>query len=97
MPPIRDIEGGIRLTIRVQPRASRTEVAGLQGEAVRIRLAAPPVDGTANEELIRFLSKLLKVPQSAIALIRGKTARQKVVEVRGISGASASHLLEGPG
>lgn len=75
---------GVRLRVRVQPRASRTEVAGLYGDAVRIRLTAPPVNGAANEELLRFLAEKLSVPRSAVRLISGKTSRSKVVSVGGI-------------
>lgn len=59
--------------MRVQPRASRTEVAGPYGDAVRIRLTAPPVDGAANEALVRFLAERLEVPRSAVR-IEGSSA-----------------------
>jgi uncharacterized protein (TIGR00251 family) len=77
--------GGVRLTLHVQPRASRTEVAGRHGDALKMRLAAPPVDGAANEELVRFLAERLKVPRSAVTLLAGRTSRRKLVAARGVS------------
>jgi uncharacterized protein (TIGR00251 family) len=69
------------LALHVQPGASRTEVAGLHGDALRIRLAAPPVDGKANAELLRFLANAFAVPRRQVSLLRGETSRQKVVRV----------------
>ena len=69
------------LTLHVQPGAKRTEVAGRHGDALKVRLAAPPVEGKANAELMRFLAEAFAVPRRAIVLIRGETARDKVVRV----------------
>ncbi len=74
-----------RLAVRVQPRASRTEVVGAHGDAIKIRLAAPPVDGAANEELIAFLSKKLGVSKSAVRIVKGDQGRDKLVEIDGLS------------
>ena len=57
--PLEAIADGVRLRLRIQPRASRSEVVGLHGDTIRIRLAAPPVDGAANEELVRYLAEVL--------------------------------------
>jgi uncharacterized protein (TIGR00251 family) len=76
---------GVRLRVHVQPRASRTEVAGLHGEALKIRLAAPPVDGAANEALIEFLSHQLDVPRRAVELLSGLTSRAKAVRIEGLT------------
>ena len=73
-----------RLLVWVQPRASRTEVAGMRGDAVKIRLAAPPVDGAANDELIRFVAEMLGVARSAVSIAAGQTSRLKTIEVEGI-------------
>jgi hypothetical protein len=73
-----------RLTVWVQPRSSRTEVAGMHGDAVKIRLAAPPVDGAANEELIHFLADKLGLPRSAVTIATGHTGRRKTVAFEGI-------------
>jgi len=73
------------LTLHVQPRASRTEVAGWHGDAVKIRLAAPPVDGAANDALTAFLADRLAVPRSAVSLVGGATSRRKRVRIDGLS------------
>lgn len=84
--------GPVRLTIRVQPRASRDEVAGRQGEAVRIRLRAPPVDGAANEALVDFLAAELSVPRRHVRIIAGAGSRTKVVEIDGAAPAALDRL-----
>lgn len=83
----------MRLQLQVQPRASRTEVAGPHGGALRIRLAAPPVDGEANAELVAFLAKRLRVPKAAVTIVRGASGRRKVVEVAGVSAGDAAAAL----
>lgn len=76
---------GSRITLQVVPRASKTEVVGAYGDdALRLRLAAPPVDGKANKELLRFLSETLGVPARALELVAGQTGRRKVVRVAGL-------------
>ncbi len=70
------------LNIRLQPRASRDEIAGLMGERLRIRITAPPVDGRANAHLARYLSDLFGVPKSAVTLLAGQTGRDKRVAIR---------------
>jgi len=69
------------LALHVQPGAKRTEVAGAHGDALKIRLAAPPVDGKANAALLRFLAEAFGVPRHAVTLLRGETSRQKTVRV----------------
>lgn len=70
------------LSVQVQPRASRDEIAGIHGDAVRIRVAAPPVDGEANEALCRFLAKACGVARSAVEVESGSTGRRKRVRIR---------------
>jgi uncharacterized protein (TIGR00251 family) len=69
--------------VHVQPGAKKSDVAGLHGDALKVRIAAPPADNKANLELIRLLSRLLNVPQAAIAIRRGATGRRKIIEVAG--------------
>lgn len=77
------------------PRASATAVAGWHGDRVRIRVAAPPVDGAANEELVRFLAKRLGVSRGAVTIGSGRSSRSKTVTIDGISTAAAlARLLE---
>ena len=81
----RDEPGAIVLTLHVQPGAKRSEVAGTHGEGtqmrLKIRLAAPPVDGKANAELLRFLADAFEVPLRNVTLLRGETSRQKTVRI----------------
>jgi len=76
-------DGRITLTLHIQPGAKKTEFAGLHGDALKIRLAAPPVDGKANEALVKFVAETLKLPRSAVSLKSGQTSRRKVLEVQG--------------
>jgi uncharacterized protein (TIGR00251 family) len=69
------------LCLHVQPGAARTEVAGTHGEALKLRLAAPPVDGKANAALLRFLADAFGVPLRQVTLVRGDTARRKTVRI----------------
>jgi uncharacterized protein (TIGR00251 family) len=73
----------ITLTLRVQPRASCDEVAGLHGDRLKLRISAPPVDGAANRHLCRYLADLFQVPASNVRLVRGQRGRDKTVEVAG--------------
>lgn len=80
-PWARRLADGWLLTIRVQPGASRSELVGPHGDALRIRVAGPAVDGKANAELIRFLAERLGVPARAVEITRGHASRTKVVRV----------------
>lgn len=71
------------LVLHVQPGAKRTEISGLHGEALKIRLAAPPVDGKANEALLSFIAEVFAVPQRNVELLRGGQSRHKRVKVTG--------------
>ena len=78
---VRDKNGAVILILHVQPGAKRTEVAGRHGDALKIRLASPPVDGKANAELRRFLSDAFDVPLRNVTLVRGESSRQKIVRI----------------
>lgn len=86
-------EGCITLTLHVQPGAKKTEVAGLHGDALKIRLAAPPVDGKANAALIGFVADRLGLPKSAVSLKSGQTSRRKVLEVLAAPENAAQRLF----
>jgi uncharacterized protein len=92
-PPISPTATGVHLRLRIQPRASREEVVGVSGDAIRIRLTAPPVDGAANEALVRFLAERLEVPRSAVELVSGLTGRTKLVAVAGLSAEETGRWL----
>lgn len=86
-------DGRITLTLHIQPGAKKTEFVGLHGEALKIRLAAPPVDGKANEALIKFIAETLKLPKSAVNLKSGQTSRRKVLEISGTTVAAVSRFI----
>jgi len=87
---------GVRIQIRVQPRASRTEIVGLQGDALKIRLASPPVDGAANRELVAFLAKRLRRPKSSVRIERGQNGRRKSIHVNGLEESAVRAALGDP-
>lgn len=87
-------DNGVSFSIRVQPRASRSEIAGELEGTLKIRLAAPPVDGEANEELIRLLSKLFKVTRAQIVIRSGQTSRNKLIVIDGVSVDEAEQVLQ---
>lgn len=76
---------GIQFKIKVQPRASKNEITGLQGDALKIRLTAPPVDGEANEACIKFLAGYFKVPRKQVSIISGLTSQHKLIEIEGLT------------
>ena len=87
-------DGRITLTLHIQPGAKKTETAGLHGDALKIRLAAPPVEGKANEALIKFIAEALKLPKSAVNLKSGQTSRRKVLEVQGATTEAVARLVQ---
>ena len=90
---LRRAEGGIRLTLHVQPGAKHSEVAGVHGEALKIRLAAPAIDGRANAALLEFVAKRLGVPRSALQIRSGQASRRKLLVVLDAPIDAAQRLL----
>ena len=84
---------GVLLTVRVQPRASRDEVAGAIEGALKIRLCAPAVENRANEALTEFLAAVLKVPKSSVRILSGERGRTKRVEITGVTRQQVVNLL----
>ena len=76
-------EDVVTLTLHVQPGAKRSEIAGLHGDALKIRLAAPPVEGRANEALLKFIAGIFAVPLRNVELLHGSQSRHKIVEIKG--------------
>ncbi|MGZ5437070.1 MAG: DUF167 domain-containing protein [Pyrinomonadaceae bacterium] len=93
---IRYSQHGRTLTfaVRVAPRASRGEISGEHEGALRVRIAAPPVDGAANRELTRVIAKALKVPQNAVEIIAGTNSKNKTVRVQGADAATLELLIQ---
>ena len=78
-------EASVTFTVRVQPRASQSKIAGEIEGSLKVRIAASPVDGEANEELIRFLAKWFEVPKREIEIVSGETAKHKIIKIHGIT------------
>jgi uncharacterized protein (TIGR00251 family) len=78
------VDGGTAVSLRLVPRAAATNLGGLHGQAVKLRVAAPPVDGKANDAALALLAEVLGVRASALALVRGEKSRSKVVRVDGL-------------
>jgi uncharacterized protein (TIGR00251 family) len=83
------------LVVHVVPRARRTEVSGWHGDAIKVKLAAAPVDGAANAELVRFVAERVGVPRGAVTIASGATARRKTVAVEGVAADALARALLG--
>ncbi len=83
----------VRLEVYVQPGASKTEVAGMHGGMVKIRVAAPPVDNAANRALIEFVATTLSVPKRSVAVVAGTSHRRKLLEISGVSAELVARKL----
>jgi uncharacterized protein (TIGR00251 family) len=90
---IKTQEGAVVFAVRVQPRASKDEVAGLMDGALKVRLRAPALEDRANESLREYLAELLKTPKAAVRILSGHTSRSKRVEVRGVTEQQVLALL----
>ncbi len=93
MIPIRETAEGVVLGIQVLPRSSQCKLAGCQGDLLKIKITAPPVEGRANEECIRFLAGLLRVKKDQVQIVGGFKARKKTVAVRGLTRSDVEALL----
>ena len=93
MIPIRDTPQGATFAIRVQPRARKNAIVGELGDALKLALTAPPVEGRANEACITFLAEFLKVPRSSVTIAAGQSSRNKVIRVRGLSTTQVEERL----
>jgi uncharacterized protein (TIGR00251 family) len=85
--PVRDNDNGATFAVRVQPRAHKNAVTGEMGEAMKIALTAPPVEGKANDACVAFLAELLNVPRGSVTIISGHSSRNKVIRVAGRTAA----------
>jgi uncharacterized protein len=86
-------DGAVTFAVRVQPRASKDEIAGELNGAIKVRLQAPALEDRANEALIEFLARLLKTPKSAVRILSGDRSRNKRVEIRGVTEQQVLALL----
>ena len=89
------LPGGIRLALQITPNARKTEVIGVLDDALKLKLQAQPIEGKANEALVRFLAASLSVPRSAVEITHGLTSKRKLIEVKsaGLTPAEAERIL----
>ena len=83
MVPLHETSAGITFAVKIQPRARRNAIVGELGDALKIALTAPPVDGRANDACVEFLADLLDLPRSSITIVSGQSSRNKVIRVAG--------------
>jgi len=81
---LKEDKNGVVFTVKVQPRSSKNEICGIYGDAVKIKLTSPPVEGEANESLINFLSKSLNICKGQIEIIGGHKSKNKLIKMRGV-------------
>ncbi|OGW08563.1 MAG: YggU family protein [Nitrospinae bacterium RIFCSPLOWO2_12_39_16] len=81
---LKEDKNGVVFTVKVQPRSSKNEICGIYGDAVKIKLTSPPVEGEANESLINFLSKSLNISKGQIEIIGGHKSKNKLIKMRGV-------------
>jgi uncharacterized protein (TIGR00251 family) len=93
MIPIRESAGSVTFAVKVHPRAKKDAITGKVGEALKVALNAPPVDGKANAACIRFLAEILRVSRSSVTIAAGETNRSKLIRVAGVSAAQAEERL----
>jgi len=84
----------VRFSVRLQPRASRNEIAGLHGLSLKVRVTAPPIDGLANEALVEFLSKALETSRRNVCIVSGHSSRTKIVEISEVDLESIQQLAD---
>ena len=85
MIPIQEFAGGVTFAVKVHPRAKKNAITGELGNALKLSLSSPPVEGRANDACIEFFAKLLKVPRSSVTIASGQSNRRKVIRVSGLS------------
>jgi uncharacterized protein (TIGR00251 family) len=90
---IAETAGSVSFAVKVHPRAKRDAITGAVGDALKVALTSPPVDGKANAACIEFLAKLLKVPRASVSIAAGLTSRNKVVRVVGVSAGDVRKRL----
>ena len=90
---LKETDGGLVLSIKLQPRSSVNQIGEPLGDELRVKITAPPVDSAANEALVAFLAKRLECPRGSVELIRGQTSRHKVIRLYGMSSSEVLKKL----
>jgi uncharacterized protein (TIGR00251 family) len=88
------MDNSATFAVKVVPRASKNQIVGMEGDAIKIRLNAPPVEGKANEALVKFLAETLGVSRAQIEIVRGHASRRKVVRVRGVTAEQIEEITK---
>jgi uncharacterized protein len=94
MPWLRRHRDGVTIDLHVQPRASKNEIVGVQGEELKVRLTSPPVEGAANRLCVEFIAKRLGIAKGAVELISGDKSRHKRLLIRGVGAEEVRRALE---
>ncbi len=93
MIPIKESADGVTFAVKIHPRAKKNAITGEVGDALKVALMAPPIDGRANEACVEFFANLLKVSRSSITIASGQASRNKVIRVTGLSAAEVQQRL----
>ena len=91
---VQDVSGGASFAVKVHPRARRNSITGIVGDALKLDLTAPPIDGKANQSCIDFLAELLEVPRSSVTIAAGQNSRNKIIRVEGLCAEQVRGRLE---
>jgi uncharacterized protein (TIGR00251 family) len=93
MIPVFESAKGVSFSVKVHPRARKNAITGTVGDALKLALTAPPVEGKANQAVIEFFSELFAIPRSSVTIASGETSRNKVIRIAGVSKAAAEQRL----
>jgi uncharacterized protein len=93
MIPLQESSGGVAFAVKVHPHAKKNAITGELGDALKVSLTAPPLEGRANEACVEFFAKLLKVPRSSVTIASGQTSRNKVIRVAGLTAQQVQDRL----
>ena len=93
MVPLQESAGGVAFAVKVHPRAQKNAITGELGDALKVSLTAPPIEGRANQACVEFFANLLKVPRSSVTIASGQTSRNKVIRVAGLTARQVQDRL----
>ena len=94
MVPVKDISGGATFAVKVQPRARKNAITGTVGDALKLSLTAPPVEGRANQAVIEFFADLFEIPRSSVTIACGATSRNKRIYISGVNSENVRRRLQ---
>ena len=93
MIPIREAAAGVSFSVKVQPRARKNAITGAVGDALKLALTAPPVEGKANRAVVEFFADIFKIPRSSVTIASGETSRLKIIRISGLSKKAVEELV----